>query len=188
MSVKTVLPLITCLLAITIVGHGTVTGSGSGFSGPGTYPLGSTFALVANPAPGSEFVGWGGSCSGTTTCNVALNSNQSVTATFTKIAPPVLSDLRLSHYGLYVCTPNGKPCHQKTIEVSFKYVGPKGALHLRIFRSKRLIFSSRSSVTGNGYVIVPRRFTLVPGVYTVKAEAFAGSQSTALLTKTIRVR
>jgi len=87
MSVKTILPVITCLLAITIVGHGagTVTGSGTGFSGSGAYPLGSTFSLVASPAPGSEFVGWGGSCSGATTCNVTLNSNQSVTAEFEKI-------------------------------------------------------------------------------------------------------
>src|ERR1035437_2403335 len=105
MSVKTLLPVITFLLAITIVGHGsgTVAGSGSGFTGPGAYPSGSAFALVANPAPGSKFLGWGGACSGAATCSVALNSNQSVTADFEKVAPPRLFDLRLSHYTLYLC-------------------------------------------------------------------------------------
>jgi hypothetical protein len=39
--------------------------------------------LVANPAPGSTFAGWsGGGCSGTGRCQLAVNSDTNVTATF----------------------------------------------------------------------------------------------------------
>src|SRR6185437_7476867 len=38
--------------------------------------------LAATPASGSAFTGWGGACSGTGSCTVTLNSNQSVVANF----------------------------------------------------------------------------------------------------------
>src|SRR5262249_1775544 len=69
-----------------------VAGSGSGtVSGPGidcgadcseAYDDGSQVALTAAPAPGSTFTGWGGACSGTGPCAVAMDSDKSVTAAF----------------------------------------------------------------------------------------------------------
>jgi len=79
------------------MGHGSVSGSGTGYIGSsiyttgsvsGLYPQGSAFSLVATPAPGSKFVGWSGSCSGTSTCNFTLEFPvQNVTAEFEKISP-----------------------------------------------------------------------------------------------------
>ena len=48
------------------------------------YTFGTGVTLTASPGLGSTFTGWsGGGCSGTGTCNVTINSAQSVTATFT---------------------------------------------------------------------------------------------------------
>lgn len=47
------------------------------------FNAGVTVTLTASSASGSTFLGWGGACSGTAiTCNMVMNSNQSVTASF----------------------------------------------------------------------------------------------------------
>ena len=46
-----------------------------------------TVTLTAVPAVGSVFVGWSGACTGTIPCSVALNADESVTATF-QLGPP----------------------------------------------------------------------------------------------------
>jgi hypothetical protein len=68
------------------------TGSGSVSSSPSGITCGATcsapFAdgtmvtLTATPAAGSTFTGWSGGCTGTGTCEVTLNADTSVTATF----------------------------------------------------------------------------------------------------------
>jgi hypothetical protein len=67
-------------------GAGTVTSAPSGISCGGacsaSYSEGATVTLTATPASGSVFAGWGGACSGTGTCVVALTAAKSVTATF----------------------------------------------------------------------------------------------------------
>ena len=68
-------------------GTGTVTSSPSGINCGSTcsasYTAGTSVTLTASAASGSTFAGWsGGGCSGTGTCTVAMNSAQSVTATF----------------------------------------------------------------------------------------------------------
>jgi hypothetical protein len=181
-------PQKTYSLTVALAGNGEGSLAGSGaFTGSGSYPAGTSFSLTATASKGSTFTGWSGACSGTGACVVTLNSNQSVTATFTKIVPPSLSGLKLSHFSLYLCGPNGKNCHQRTIKASYKYVGPAGILRLRVFRNGRLVFTSRLPVTASGYIVVPRRYVLAHGTYTVKAEVFAGSQHTSLLTETIHV-
>ncbi|HEU4907022.1 MAG TPA: IPT/TIG domain-containing protein, partial [Solirubrobacterales bacterium] len=67
-------------------------GSGSGAiscdtgSGPepcaAEYPEGTEVTLTANPASGSEFVEWGGDCSGAGSCEVAMGGPHSVSARF----------------------------------------------------------------------------------------------------------
>jgi phospholipase C len=42
----------------------------------------STVTLTATPNTGSTFTGWGGSCSGTSTCTLTANGHQFATATF----------------------------------------------------------------------------------------------------------
>jgi hypothetical protein len=49
-----------------------------------TFNGGTTVTLTATPVSGSTFQGWGGVCTGTGTCTVTMNANQSVTASFSK--------------------------------------------------------------------------------------------------------
>jgi hypothetical protein len=71
----------------------TGTGSGTVTANPGVltwesnvgtavYASGTSVTLTADASPGSTFDGWGGACSGTGTCQVAMNSQTSVTANF----------------------------------------------------------------------------------------------------------
>jgi hypothetical protein len=54
----------------------------------GTFAPGSKVALTPTAGAHSKFVGWsGGGCSGTGTCTVTMNSNQSVTAMFASTLP-----------------------------------------------------------------------------------------------------
>ncbi len=67
-------------------------GSGTVTSTPGGINCGancsaffagdSTPTLTATPNAGSVFTGWSGSCSGTGTCNLSMNGQKNVTATF----------------------------------------------------------------------------------------------------------
>ncbi|WP_447971237.1 LamG-like jellyroll fold domain-containing protein [Nitrospira sp. M1] len=84
-------------LTTTIAGSGTVTSSPSGMNCSSascntSFATGTVVTLTATPANGQSFISWGGTCSGTTTsCQLTLDANQSVTATFTETPPP--SDL-----------------------------------------------------------------------------------------------
>ncbi|MEP7098782.1 MAG: hypothetical protein ABI748_14070, partial [Dokdonella sp.] len=46
------------------------------------YAGGATTTLTVTPAAGSIFTGWSGACTGTAPCNVFIDGDQSVTATF----------------------------------------------------------------------------------------------------------
>ncbi|HEV2991417.1 MAG TPA: LamG-like jellyroll fold domain-containing protein, partial [Candidatus Angelobacter sp.] len=73
-------------------GSGTVTGSAGNINcGPScsaSLPSGTSVTLTASPDTGSYFAGWfGGGCSGTGSCVVALNAATTVTATFNASNP-----------------------------------------------------------------------------------------------------
>ncbi|WP_114782243.1 InlB B-repeat-containing protein [Botryobacter ruber] len=73
-------------LALSTSGSGTVTRSPD----QTTYDSGSTVSLTATPASGYAFAGWSGDASGTTNpLSVTMNSNKSITATFTAVSPSV---------------------------------------------------------------------------------------------------
>jgi hypothetical protein len=57
-----------------------------------SYASGTTVTLSATPSPGSQFIGWLGSCTGAGACSVSLNSDRSVSASFahSAIGPPSL--------------------------------------------------------------------------------------------------
>jgi hypothetical protein len=80
---NTVPPTVTFSLTTSGTGTGTVTCNGA--SCQPSYPSGTALTIVATPAATSLFSGWGGACaaSGTTsTCNLTLNANTTVSATF----------------------------------------------------------------------------------------------------------
>jgi List-Bact-rpt repeat protein len=67
-------------------GAGSVTSSPTGINCgtacSASFLSGTSVTLTATASSGSIFAGWSGACSGTGSCNVALNANTSVTATF----------------------------------------------------------------------------------------------------------
>jgi uncharacterized repeat protein (TIGR02543 family) len=67
-------------------GSGTVTSSPTGINCGGTcsanFNSGASVTLTAAAASGSTFAGWGGACSGASSCTVSMTAARSVTATF----------------------------------------------------------------------------------------------------------
>jgi hypothetical protein len=73
-------------LTVSVQGSGSVASSPSGISCgnacQASYASGSSVQLTAAAAAGSEFVSWQGACNGSDACNINMNQNQQVTATF----------------------------------------------------------------------------------------------------------
>ncbi|MCC6196638.1 MAG: IPTL-CTERM sorting domain-containing protein [Burkholderiales bacterium] len=51
------------------------------------FAPGAIVGLTAQPRPGYRFAGWSGACSGTQTCDLAMDGNKAVQASFAAIAP-----------------------------------------------------------------------------------------------------
>jgi hypothetical protein len=79
----------------TGTGSGTVTSNdGSincGVTCTANFNPGTTVTLTATPAAGSLFTGWSGACTGFQGCTVTMSAAQSVTASFSLLAPGALS-------------------------------------------------------------------------------------------------
>ena len=82
-------------LAVTGTGSGSVASTPAGIactlasgtpSGTCSASLdaGTSVSLVATPAAGWTFAGWGGACTGTGPCNLTLNANANVSASFVR--------------------------------------------------------------------------------------------------------
>lgn len=85
-------PVYTLNVTLSGAGSGSVSDGGA-LNCPGTcsntYTAGTPVTLTATPSNGSTFVGWsGGGCSGTSTCQVTMNSDTDVTADFAPPTPP----------------------------------------------------------------------------------------------------
>ena len=78
-------------LTVTKTGNGTVTRDPAGV-GCGAdctqYEHGQQVTLTATAGVGSTFAGWGGDCTGTTACDLTMDANKNVTATFSEDPPP----------------------------------------------------------------------------------------------------
>ena len=79
-----------------------------------SYPVGTVVTLSAIPNNNSIFVGWVGACSGTVSCVLTMNTDQTVGATFD--LPPQLTNYTLTvnriglGSGTVVSTPAGIAC------------------------------------------------------------------------------
>ena len=107
------------LLTVSLSGNG----AGVVTSNPGgincgtacstTATSGTVVSLTATPDSGSDFVGWGGACSGTGVCNLTLTAATNVTANFAaRQKPNVLLSLNRSGNGTGIVTssPSGINC------------------------------------------------------------------------------
>jgi uncharacterized repeat protein (TIGR02543 family) len=132
-------------LSVTVHGSGTV--SGSGISCPGTcsraYTTGTTVPLTEKPATGFSFAGWSGACTGKGACNVAMDADRSVTATFTKnptgggeSTPPAVKGLPTEQR----CVPHGLK-----LKISVHPTGLKQALVF--LDGKKVLVSKKPSFT-----------------------------------------
>ena len=77
-------------VTVSKTGDGRVTSTPAGIDCGTTctalFADGSAVTLVANPDPGWTFGGWGGACSGASTCTLLVNGPLNVSATF--LPPP----------------------------------------------------------------------------------------------------
>ncbi len=74
-------------LSVTVVGNGVVSSNPAGAdcssdTCTADFDSGASVTLTATPDEGATFTGWTGACQGTGTCQVTMDSDQSVTATF----------------------------------------------------------------------------------------------------------
>src|SRR5579871_44100 len=99
-------------LSVTLGGQGagTVTSSPAGINCgsmcSATYPSGTAVSLTATPSGTSTFTGWGGACSGTTSCTVVMNAATAVTANFGMEANSYALMVQLSGTGGATITSN----------------------------------------------------------------------------------
>ncbi|MEN8244369.1 MAG: hypothetical protein ABFS43_05660, partial [Thermodesulfobacteriota bacterium] len=113
-------------------GEGTVTSSPAGISCGSDcsqdYPEGTGVTLTAEPATGSTFDGWSGSCSGTGTCTATMDRARTVTATFIVSGDPFISNIRHEYYGIYdSCeTSSGEIFSGHLYDIYFDFSDPDG--------------------------------------------------------------
>jgi hypothetical protein len=79
-------------LTVSITGTGHVTSVPAGVNCPGTcaaaYNAGTSVHLTATADGDATFNGWSGACSGTGACNLTMDANKAVSATFASPPPP----------------------------------------------------------------------------------------------------
>lgn len=75
-----------------------------------TFSLGTTVSLTANPSTGYKFDGWGGACTGGSTCRLTLNSPEAITARFSPISAYYLLSVSNNGTGSIVSDPPGILC------------------------------------------------------------------------------
>jgi hypothetical protein len=96
------------VLTLSVSGLGTIGSPGTGVTCAATcsspVPAGTSVTLVATPAAGQAFAGWGGACSGTANCRLTVRRDTRVTARFVAAADrqaPALSILSPTSTGAY---------------------------------------------------------------------------------------
>ena len=95
-------------------GSGSVDSDPVGVDCPGTcsalFPDGTMVELLATPDAGSSFEGWGGACSGSGSCVVAMDQVRTVSATFEPFGEPLVVELLGNGSGSVTSSPIGIDC------------------------------------------------------------------------------
>lgn len=101
-------------VALAGSGQGSVTSNPNGIGCPGDcaeiFEDGSMVELFATAAGDSQFAGWSGDCSGSTTCIVTMDQARSVTATFDLTGESLAVSLDGNGSGTVTSTPAGINC------------------------------------------------------------------------------
>jgi Divergent InlB B-repeat domain len=147
------------ILNVSVAGSGRVSGPGIS-CGVSTHDCSSAFndgtivTLIATPASGSVFLGWGGACSGTqTTCQVLMNKPRAVSASFSRPG---------SNTGVFAARSLSNPIVTRTA------VG--WAVSLRFFVNRPASALLRMSLNGrlvNAFTFSPHAGTVMVGPFNV---------------------
>jgi len=101
-------------LAVTRSGSGTVSSTPAAIACGSTcsalVPLDGTLTLSAAPAAEYAFTGWGGACTGTDDCTLAMSAARSASATFTRSHYTLALTLGGTGAGRVASTPEGVDC------------------------------------------------------------------------------
>jgi DNA-binding beta-propeller fold protein YncE len=135
------------LLALTGSGAGMVTSTPAGInctaSCSASFAAGSAANLTASPASGATFSGWSTNCTGTGDCDLTMNSDEFVTATFTNDTAP--------DFSIQIATPSSiiQPGSQATEIVT---IAPAGGTSYgtAIQLSCAVAFQLGAPITNNG--------------------------------------
>ena len=112
-------------LKISTTGNGVVRGAGADCRGNCTaqYTAGAQVHLAAVADSGSSFVGWAGACSGTAGCDLKLDADRDVSATFAVAPPPPVGKHRLTVVvqgkGRVTSSPSGLDCDSSQCSADF---------------------------------------------------------------------
>ncbi len=108
------LQVLTLSVTKTGLGTGTVTSDPAGIDCGSIcmydFPSDTVVTLAASAAAGSTFTGWGGACSGSSTCQVTMDAAKSVTATFALNAYTLTVSKAGNGSGTVTSSPAGISC------------------------------------------------------------------------------
>jgi pectate lyase len=145
-------------LSIAISGSGTVTRSPN----QATYPNGTVVTLTATAASGFQFQGWSGNLAGSSNpTTITMNSNKSVTATFTQVT----GGLDFNQYGFSTVNgattggAGGPTVTATTLDQLRTFAGQAGPLIIRV----------QGTITGNEAIRVESNKSILgaPGAHLV---------------------
>lgn len=146
-------------------GSGTVTSSPAaincGSTCSASFSQGTSVKLTATPLSGSTFSGWSGACTGTGTCNVTMDSNKTVTATFNTGGYSISGKVTLNGSGLSRVTITLKGAWSTTATTgsdgSYIFTGAQNGSYTITPSKSGYTFtpSSRSITVNNANVTVP---------------------------------
>jgi len=107
-------------LRLTTSGTGLVRGAGADCRGScsAQYSAGAQVHLVAVPDSGASFMSWAGACSGTGGCDLTLDADREVSATFVATTPPPAQHrltVIVQGKGRVTSSPSGLDCDSSTL-------------------------------------------------------------------------
>ena len=172
-------------------GSGTVSSSPAGIDCGSTctsaFMPGSIVTLTALPAAGSTFAGWsGGGCSATGACQVTLNSDATITATFTPTAhhpsPPPINPAPLPINRIALARSKVSARHGFTLKVT---LGAAGQIDIKVYqrvrRHGRTVLELIGLVTEHGHkgantfaIKLVHHHKLTPGSYQLTIDSVSG--------------
>jgi hypothetical protein len=172
-------------LEVDVRGSGRVTSNPAGIACPEacsyTFAAGTQVRLRADPVAGATFLGWGGECSGTGACTVAITRAQSVTARFSvaNVEARIVST-RFRQ--------NGPPGARRVLQVRLAAEARLARVVVRVRRGSVTLASTVArDVDGRTTVRLPIRNAIVPGPARLRVTFASAAGEQAAQTRTIRI-